>query len=148
MLLSAVVCDCIAGKEPRCFFQMLTLTITLMLQVNTLIMTAIYSPYAPWTSDDPFFAIPFVIHARFIILELNEKGFWLLVEAGDVDWANHDNNIDKSIGAVISGEDAFSVITNWAEQDERWKDTLVIVAADHGHLFTLLEPDALLEQKK
>ena len=82
------------------------------------------------------------------ILELNEKGFWLLVEAGDVDWANHDNNIDKSIGAVISGEDAFSVITNWAEQDERWKDTLVIVAADHGHLFTLLEPDALLEQKK
>jgi len=78
------------------------------------------------------------------VLETNEKGFWLLVEAGDVDWANHDNNIDKSIGAVISGEEAFVAITSWAEKGDRWKDTVVIVAADHGHLFTLLDPTVLL----
>ena len=81
------------------------------------------------------------------VLENNEKGFWLLVEAGDVDWANHDNNIDKSIGAVISGEEAFGVITDWAEKNDRWKDTVVIVAADHGHLFTLLDPTVLLKRK-
>ena len=81
------------------------------------------------------------------VLEQNDSGFWLMVEAGDVDWANHDNNIDNSIGAVISGEEAFSVVTRWAEQGDRWKETLIIVTADHGHLFVLRQPGALLEKK-
>ena len=34
-----------------------------------------------------------------------------MIEAGDVDWANHANNIDNSIGAVISGDDAFRATT-------------------------------------
>lgn len=37
--------------------------------------------------------------AALTVLQKREKGFWLMVEAGDVDWANHDNNIDTSIGA-------------------------------------------------
>ncbi len=37
------------------------------------------------------------------VLSQNKKGFWLMVEAGDVDWANQDNNLDNSIGAVKSG---------------------------------------------
>ncbi|MCA9016870.1 MAG: alkaline phosphatase, partial [Planctomycetaceae bacterium] len=41
------------------------------------------------------------------VLSQNKNGFWLMVEAGDVDWANHDNNLDNSIGAVKSGDDAF-----------------------------------------
>ncbi len=73
-----------------------------------------------------------------------ESGFWLMVEAGDVDWANHDNNIDNSIGAVFSGEAAFSEITKWAEKNNCWDDTLVIVAADHGHLLLLPHPEALV----
>ena len=71
------------------------------------------------------------------VLERNKKGFWLMVEAGDVDWASHDNNIDNCIGAILSGTDAFDVITDWVERNHAWKDTLVIVAADHGHLFFL-----------
>ena len=39
--------------------------------------------------------------AAISVLEQNERGFWLMVEAGDVDWANHNNNIDDSIGAVF-----------------------------------------------
>ena len=71
------------------------------------------------------------------VLERNKKGFWLMVEAGDVDWASHDNNIDNCIGAILSGTAAFDVITEWVENNNAWKDTLVIVAADHGHLFNL-----------
>ncbi|MEQ1829252.1 MAG: alkaline phosphatase, partial [Pirellula sp.] len=33
--------------------------------------------------------------AAIVVLETNDKGFWLMVEAGDVDWANHSNNIDN-----------------------------------------------------
>ncbi|MDB5389965.1 MAG: Alkaline phosphatase [Planctomycetaceae bacterium] len=76
-----------------------------------------------------------------------EKKFWVLVEAGDVDWANHDNNIDNSIGAVKSGDKAVKVITDWVEKNSNWKDALVIVTADHGHLLVLERPELLVTPK-
>lgn len=80
-----------------------------------------------------------VLHSR------GEKGFWLMVEAGDVDWANHNNNIDDSIGAVFSGEAAFDAITQWVEANQAWEDSVVILTADHGHYFELDRPEALIE---
>ena len=70
--------------------------------------------------------------------------FWLMVEAGDVDWANHANEIDCSIGATLSGDAAFRVVTEWAEKHDRWKDTAVIVTADHGHYLVIDHPELLL----
>lgn len=81
------------------------------------------------------------------LLSQNEKGFWLMVEAGDVDWANHANNIDDSIGAVISGDEAFRVITAWVEKNNAWDETAVILTADHGHYFVLEKPEVLAEAK-
>ncbi len=77
------------------------------------------------------------------VLQTNEKGFWLLVEAGDVDWANHKNNIDDSIGAVLSGEAAFQVVVDWVEENSSWDDAAVIVTADHGHYLVLKDPQVL-----
>jgi alkaline phosphatase len=68
--------------------------------------------------------------------------FWLMVEAGDVDWASHANNIDTAIGAVHSGDDAFRAIVKWIERHGGWDDTVVIVTSDHGHLFVLTDPQA------
>lgn len=76
-----------------------------------------------------------------------EKKFWVMVEAGDVDWANHDNNIDNSIGAVKSGDQAVKVITDWVEKNSNWNDSLVIVTADHGHLLVLDKPELLVTPK-
>jgi len=81
------------------------------------------------------------------VLGANEKGFWLMVEAGDVDWANHNNNIDDAIGAVFSGDAAFDAITTWVEKNSSWDDTLLIVTADHGHMMTLDEPEKLIRQE-
>ncbi|MEZ6095707.1 MAG: alkaline phosphatase [Pirellulaceae bacterium] len=72
-----------------------------------------------------------------------EKGFWLMVEAGDVDWANHNNNLDDSIGAVFSGEAAFQKIVEWVEENSNWNETLLIVTADHGHYLNLVDPEAV-----
>ncbi len=77
-------------------------------------------------------------------MQSRPNGFWMLVEAGDVDWANHDNNIDNSIGAVNSGSAAVKVITDWVEQNSNWDETVMIVTADHGHLLVLLQPEALI----
>ncbi|TWT55552.1 Alkaline phosphatase 3 precursor [Thalassoglobus neptunius] len=78
------------------------------------------------------------------VLEADGKPFWMLVEAGDVDWANHDNNIDNSIGAVISGDEAVQVITQWVEDNSSWDETVMIVTADHGHFLVLERPELLL----
>ncbi len=80
------------------------------------------------------------------VLEQNEKGFWLMIEAGDVDWANHDNNIDNSIGAVLSGDEAFHVVTEWVEANDAWTDTAVILTADHGHFLVLHDSQVLIKR--
>ena len=84
--------------------------------------------------------------AALTVLGKNQKGFWLMVEAGDVDWANHDNNLDNSIGAVNSGDRAFRVITDWVEKHSNWTETVVIVTADHGHFLWLDRPEGLIPE--
>lgn len=74
-----------------------------------------------------------------------KKPFWLMVESGDVDWANHDDNLDNSIGAVNSGDRAVKVITDWVEANSNWDESLLIVTADHGHMLNLVKPELLIE---
>lgn len=74
--------------------------------------------------------------------------FWLLVEAGDVDWANHANNLDSSIGAVLSGDRAFASIVNWVEENEAWDDAAVFVTSDHGHFLVIENVDAISNAAK
>jgi alkaline phosphatase len=81
--------------------------------------------------------------AALTVLEKHPRGFWLMVEPGDVDWANHDNNLDASIGAVNSGDAAVKVITDWVEQHSNWNETVLIVTADHGHLLVIDRPELL-----
>lgn len=78
------------------------------------------------------------------VLESRRKNIWLMVEAGDVDWANHDNNIDNAIGAVNSGDASVRVITDWVERHSNWNESILIVTADHGHLFTFNAPGVLV----
>jgi alkaline phosphatase len=74
----------------------------------------------------------------------NPNGFWLMVEPGDIDRANHANNIDNSIGAVLSGVEAFDEITRWIEERDAWSESLVIVTTDHGHAFHLTQPETIV----
>ncbi len=78
------------------------------------------------------------------VLSHDRDGFWLMIESGDVDWANHANNLDNSIGATLAGDEAFLAVCQWAEQHGRWKDTAVILTADHGHYLVLEKPEALI----
>jgi alkaline phosphatase len=81
--------------------------------------------------------------AALTVLEKDPQGFWLMIEPGDVDWANHENNIDNSIGAVLSGDAAFREVVAWAESRGAWDDTAVIVTSDHGHYLVLEKPEVL-----
>lgn len=79
------------------------------------------------------------------VLDARSDRWWLMVEAGDVDWANHANNIDNSIGATVSGDDAFKSATDWIEQHGGWDDTALILTADHGHYLVIEKPEMLAE---
>ena len=79
------------------------------------------------------------------VLGHDKKPFWIMVESGDVDWANHDDNIDTSIGAVNSGDDAVKAITDWVESNSNWNESLLIVTADHGHMLNLVTPELLIQ---
>ena len=78
------------------------------------------------------------------MLSRDPQGFWLMIEAGDVDWANHANNLDNSIGAVLSGDAAFKTVTSWIEKNDAWDDTVLILTADHGHYLVLKDPSVLI----
>ncbi|KAA5539932.1 alkaline phosphatase [Roseiconus nitratireducens] len=81
--------------------------------------------------------------AALLVLEQSIDGFWLMVEAGDVDWANHSNNLDNSIGAVLSGEQAFRVVMDWVDRNNAWDHTAVILTADHGHYLVIDHPEEI-----
>lgn len=86
--------------------------------------------------------------AALVVLGRDGQPFWLMVESGDVDWANHDNNVDNSIGAVNSGDAAIQIITNWVEKHSNWNESLLIVTADHGHMLNLTKPELLIGPRK
>jgi alkaline phosphatase len=70
--------------------------------------------------------------------------FMLFVEAGDVDFGLHKNNLDNAIGAIYSGEDAIQAIIDWVAANSNWDESVMIVTSDHGHYLVLDDPGALL----
>ncbi len=56
----------------------------------------------------------------------------------------HDNKLDNAIGAVFSGDAAVKVITDWVEANSDWKESLLIVTSDHGHMLTVPRFEALV----
>ena len=74
--------------------------------------------------------------------------FALFVEAGDVDFALHKNNLDNAVGAVYSGEDAIKIIIDWVAANSNWDDSVLVVAADHGHYLVIDDLKALAGVKK
>ena len=102
-----------------------------------------YCPHEPYTAADIAENPTLADMTRAALDVLGSRGkFWLMVEAGDVDWASHANDIDAAIGAVKSGDAAFQAVVKWIERHGAWDEAVVIVTADHGHLFVLEDPAA------
>jgi alkaline phosphatase len=72
-----------------------------------------------------------------------DQPFALFIEAGDVDFALHANNLDNAVGAVYSGEDAVRAVIRWVEANSNWGDSLLLVSSDHGHYLVVDDPQAL-----
>jgi len=62
------------------------------------------------------------------ILSTNKKGFFLIIEGSQIDWAGHDNNTGQLIKEVLDFDETVGQVLDFAQKD---KNTLVIVTADH-----------------
>jgi len=63
------------------------------------------------------------------LLENTDKGFVLLIEASQIDWAGHDNNIASAMAEM----DDFSHTMAWVEQYvKKHPETLMVATADHN----------------
>ncbi len=62
------------------------------------------------------------------ILSENDKGFFLLVEAGQIDWAGHANDAGTLLHELIQFDKTLAYVLEWVRSRD---DTLLIVTADH-----------------
>jgi len=62
------------------------------------------------------------------LLKKNKKGFFLMVEGSQIDWAGHDNNLAYTIEEMLDFDRAVGEVLKFAKKDGH---TLVIVTADH-----------------
>ncbi|OWF42955.1 alkaline phosphatase-like [Mizuhopecten yessoensis] len=67
------------------------------------------------------------------VLQKDKNGFFLMVEDGRIDSAHHDNNAKRALYSVLAFEDAVKVATEMTDES----DTLIIVTADHSHVFSI-----------
>ena len=67
------------------------------------------------------------------VLSNNPKGFFLMVEGGRIDHAHHVGNAFNALSDTIELSQAVQVALTKTSA----KDTLIIVTADHGHVFTM-----------
>ncbi len=67
------------------------------------------------------------------LLKRNEKGFFLMIEGGRIDHAHHACNAFRALTETIEFANAVRV----AMQKTNRQETLIIVTADHSHVFTI-----------
>lgn len=62
------------------------------------------------------------------LLRQDEKGFFLMVEGSQIDWAGHDNNLAYTVEEMLDFDRAVGEALKFAEKDGH---TLVIITGDH-----------------
>lgn len=88
------------------------------------------TPFAvPLNRNVPSLAV--MTKAAINCLDDNPRGFYLMIEGGAVDWANHANEPDRMIEEQIDYVKAVEAVVAWIESHGGWNDTLLILSADH-----------------
>lgn len=94
------------------------------------------SPENPTLAEATTAALDYLAH--------QPKGFFLMIEQGDIDWANHDNDYRAMIGCVADLDAAVRAALAFVDRpgdDIDWTNTVLLVTADHATGGLLLDPD-------
>ena len=72
--------------------------------------------------------LPDATQAALKILSNNKKGFFLMVEGSQIDWACHSNNYPQEVKEMLDFDQTVGRVLDFARRDG---NTLVIITADH-----------------
>ena len=86
------------------------------------------SPYSLINEPDSI-RISHLLEKAIDVLDNDDKGFFIMVEGGLIDWACHANDVATSIYETIDLDNAVKVAINFAKKHP--KDTLIVVTGDH-----------------
>ena len=87
-------------------------------------------PFAvPYNGDVPTLAE--MTKAALNVLDNDSDGFFLMIEGGAIDWADHNNQIGRLIEEQIDFNKAVEAVLQWIAMNSDWEQTLLIVTADH-----------------
>jgi alkaline phosphatase len=76
------------------------------------------------------------VTAALTVLSRETKGFFVMFEQGDIDWANHTNDYQRMIGTMWDLDSAVRTAIAFVDKPGDkidWTNTLLIVTADHGN---------------
>lgn len=65
------------------------------------------------------------------VLKQDLDGYFLMIEGGAVDWANHANQLGRLIEEQTDFNKAVDRVMAWVEKNSNWHETLLIVTGDH-----------------
>lgn len=65
------------------------------------------------------------------VLDADPDGFFVMIEGGAIDWANHANQKGRLVEESTDFLKAIAAVNSWVETNSSWNETLLIVTADH-----------------
>ncbi len=65
------------------------------------------------------------------VLDADRDGFFVMIEGGAIDWANHANQKGRLVEEAGDFLRAIAAVNTWVETKSSWDETLLIVTADH-----------------
>jgi len=95
----------------------------------------------PATPENPRLAD--ATRAALDALSRDKDGFFVLIEQGDIDAANHDNNYARMIGTMWDLDQAVRAAAAFVDRPGdgvTWENTLLVVTADHANSGMRLNP--------
>jgi alkaline phosphatase len=72
------------------------------------------------------------------VLSRDPDGFFVMIEQGDIDWANHGNDFQRMVGTTSDLHAAVQAVidfVNRPDDDMEWGNTLLIVTSDHSNSY-------------
>lgn len=72
--------------------------------------------------------LPESVESAINLLKGNDKGFFLMVEGSQIDWAGHGNDTEAVVNEMLDFDRAIKVAFDYADQEP---NTLVVITADH-----------------
>ena len=104
-------------------------SIDMILKSNSQKLAGLTAPlHNPYRLNGRGDMLPEVSGKAIEILSRNNKGFFLMIEGSQIDWAGHSNYADTLIDETLDFDKAIGKVLDFAQDDGH---TLVVITADH-----------------